>query len=136
MMNFRNTAVFIGTAALVLVQPQVAVNLSPAEVAQTAKEITVLIQGPGPSGSGVIIQRKGDIYLVLTAAHVVNSTSPGEEAYVTTNDDILHDIDTRKIINLPGVDLAVMEFQSNNSYSIANIGNSGQAIQQGFFITE
>ena len=86
MRHYHNTAVFLTAAALVWVHPQIAMSLSHTEVAAIAKEITVLIESPAPSGSGVIIGRRGDTYLVLTAAHVVNSTHPGKEADVTTHD--------------------------------------------------
>ncbi len=152
MLEFGLPAVLMGTAAIVLIQPQIAVSLSPAEVATIAKEITVLIQVPGGSGSGVIVKKEGNTYLVLTAGHVVANINSGEEADLTTHDGQIHRINIGKISNLSGVDLSIVEFSSNGSYLSANIGNSdeagnlttvfvagfpysGQAIQQGFFIT-
>ena len=152
MIDFGLPAVFMGTAAIVLIQPQIAVSLSPAEVATIAQEITVLIQVPGASGSGVIVKKEGNTYFVLTAGHVVADINLGEEADLTTNDGQIHRINIGRIKNIPGVDLSIVEFTSNGSYFSANIGNSdeagnltkvfvagfpysGQAIQQGFFIT-
>ena len=152
MLKFGLPAVLMGTAAIVLIQPQIAVSLSPAEVATIAKEITVLIQVPGGSGSGVIVKKQGNTYFVLTASHVVADTNLGEEADLTTHDGQIHGINIDRIRNLPEVDLSIVEFTSNGSYFSANIGDSdeagnlttvfvagfpysGQAIQQGFFIT-
>ncbi len=152
MIKFGLPAVLMGTAAIVLIQPQIAVSLSPAEVATIAQEITVLIQVPGGSGSGVIVNSQGNTYFVLTAGHVVANINSGEKADLTTHDGQIHGINLGTISNLPGVDLSIVEFTSNGSYLSANIGNSdeagnltkvfvagfpysGQAIQQGFFIT-
>jgi S1-C subfamily serine protease len=59
-------------ATIALVQP-IAAAKSSAEIAKTAQEITVLITEPNNVGSGVILQQQGEIYTVLTAAHVVNN---------------------------------------------------------------
>ncbi len=151
MIEFGLPAVLMGTAAIISIQPQIAVSLSPAEVATIAEEITVFIQVPGGSGSGVIVNSQGNTYLVLTAGHVVANIKSGEEADLTTHDGQIHGINTDRISNLPGVDLSIVEFTSNGSYLSANIGNSdeagnlttvfvagfpysGQAIKQDFFI--
>jgi hypothetical protein len=49
----------------------VAATSSSGNVAQLAKAVTVLIQNNVGSGSGVLIQQKGNTYTVLTAAHVI-----------------------------------------------------------------
>jgi len=71
--------VLIGTAAIVILQSQtLAVALESVEVGRIAKSITVLIRGNGASlGSGVLIQKEGNTYTVLTARHVV----PGSAQY-------------------------------------------------------
>jgi hypothetical protein len=45
--------------------------LTPQQVQQTAKNITVRITAENSGGSGVIIAKKGDAYLILPNAHVV-----------------------------------------------------------------
>jgi hypothetical protein len=73
-------------ATIALVQP-IASAKTPIEIGETAKAITVLITEPGNVGSGVILQRQGDIYAVLTAAHVVKNnvnykiTTPDDRSY-------------------------------------------------------
>ena len=71
-MNFfsRHLPPVLMGAAVVMVQPQLAVALSPTQISDIAKEFTVLITGEG-IGSGVIFERKGDTYFVITNQHVV-----------------------------------------------------------------
>lgn len=61
-------------AAIVVVQPQVAIALTAAEVNAIAKQITVRIDGTN-TGTGVIINRQGNTYTVLTSEHVVRLKS-------------------------------------------------------------
>jgi len=140
-------------ASTAIAQPQIATSLSPVEIGKIAKDITVSILGPGNPGSGVLIAREGNRYFVLTAAHVVKNINPGEEVDVVTSDGAEHFINTRTIQWLPGIDLAIVEFRSERSYPLAQIGDSdtaieltevfvagfpiaGQAIQRNFFITD
>ncbi|WP_310485539.1 tetratricopeptide repeat-containing serine protease family protein [Chamaesiphon sp. VAR_48_metabat_403] len=112
----------IGVGATVaLVQPAVA--KTPVEIAKTARAITVLITEPDSVGSGVMLQRQGDIYTVLTAAHVVKNK--GKVVYkITTPDDLKYDIISSSIRSAPGsIDLAVVKFKSTTSYPIAKLGN-------------
>ncbi|BAT51540.1 Tetratricopeptide TPR_2 repeat protein [Nostoc sp. NIES-3756] len=118
---YQITPAIIG-ATVALVQTQVAVALSASEVNNVAKQITVLIQSKKPRyGSGVIIKKDGNTYTVLTAAHVVE---------VKDNYEIILPNGRRYAINyssvkqLPGVDLAVVQFSSNQKYNVAKIGNS------------
>jgi hypothetical protein len=74
-MNFTRglPAALIGAAAtIVLVQPQIAQALKPSEISARAKEITVRIDGP-KNGSGVIFERTGNTYSLLTNKHVVET---------------------------------------------------------------
>ena len=98
-------------------------NLSKAQIAEIAEKITVLIQTPGGSGSGVLITKEGDSYRVLTAWHVVESIKAGEEADITTPDGKTHRLDNRSIQRLPQVDMAVVSFRSGANYTLAKLGN-------------
>ncbi|AFY56542.1 trypsin-like serine protease with C-terminal PDZ domain [Rivularia sp. PCC 7116] len=110
----------IGTSTT-LIQPQSATAQSSPQVAKIAKEITVLINSDNSSGSGVIINKLGNNYTVLTAAHVVGRQDKYE---IITNDNQRHAISSVK--KLPNVDLAVVNFtnNNNNNYTSAKIGNS------------
>lgn len=102
-----------------LVQPY-AVAQSSAEVAKMAKGITVLIDNENSPGSGVIIDRRGTTYTVLTAAHVVRGTS---DYNIVTSDGQRHNLNKGNIQRLKGVDLAVVKFNSSQNYATAKIGN-------------
>ena len=124
-------AVSIGTATVaVLVQPQFAVALTPEEVNKIAYEITVRIDGPGGeqnNGSGTIVSRQGDVYTVLTAAHV--TSAPGQYA-IQTSDGKQHAIASGNIIEpLPGVDLAQLQFTSEQNYRVAERGDSDRVAE-------
>jgi len=98
-------------------------NLSKAQIAAIAEKITVLIQTPGGSGSGVLVAKEGDSYRVLTAWHVVESIKAGEEADITTPDGKTHRLDNSSIQRLPQVDMAVVSFRSGENYTLAKLGN-------------
>ncbi|MGI2905731.1 tetratricopeptide repeat protein [Tolypothrix sp. VBCCA 56010] len=122
-MNFysRLAPALIGVS-IAFVQMQVAVALSPTEVNKIAKEITVLIQSKKPRyGSGVIIKKEGNIYTVLTAGHVVGVADNYE---IVTPDNRRYAVNYNTMKVLPGVDLAVVQFSSNQNYTMAKMGNS------------
>jgi WD40 repeat protein len=110
------SAILLGTA-IVMVQVQVASALTPAEVAQ---QITVRIDGAN-TGSGVIIERQGSNYTVVTNWHVVQEKG---NYTVYTQDGKQHTIS--QIKRLPNVDLAVFQFTSNQNYQVAQKGDSDQ----------
>lgn len=90
-------------------------------------------------GSGVIVARKGRIYYVLTALHVVRTRNV---VYgIRTNDGNVHsvdDVDTRDNIipfgteseTIPvailGFDLAIIKFESSRTYSVVTVGDSSE----------
>jgi serine protease Do len=98
-------------------------SLTAQEVSQVAKEMTVVING-AKLGSGVIIQRQGNTYRVLTNAHVVDSRG---NYVLQTVDNQKYSINSQSIQPLSGLDLAVIEFNSNQQYKVASVGNSDNA---------
>ncbi len=131
-MNFTRglPAALIGAAAtIVLVQPQMAQALEPSEISARAKEITVRIDGPKArtglipnTGSGVIFERTGNTYSVLTNWHVVETKG---EYHVTAPDGKKYTVPYSQVKYLrDDVDLAVLQFTSNQSYRTAELGNS------------
>jgi tetratricopeptide (TPR) repeat protein len=93
---------------------------------KTASQITVLIGGQNP-GSGVIFAKTGNTYYVLTAKHVV--ATPDEYEIIDANKQ-RYPIDYSKVKKLANVDLAVVQFTSNQAYAVARLGNS-QKVQEG-----
>lgn len=120
------TPIVLGVAAIVATPLQSAQALNATEVGTIAEAVTVRIDGQNP-GSGVIIKRQGNVYTVLTAAHVV-ATEDGYD--VVTPDDQLHELDYSKVKKLPNVDLALVEFTSPKTYKVADIGDS-KAVKAG-----
>ncbi|QLE56225.1 serine/threonine protein kinase [Nostoc sp. TCL26-01] len=113
-------AILLGTA-IVIVQPT-ATALTPSEIATIAQQITVRIDGAN-TGSGVIIELQGNVYTVVTNWHVVQL----EGNYtVQTPDGQRYTFNHSQVKRLPGVDLAVFQFTSNQNYRLAEKGNSDQ----------
>jgi tetratricopeptide (TPR) repeat protein len=125
MMKFQAglSAVLVGVT-ITIVQPQIAQALSSTEVAKVAKSITVLIKASDSNGSGVIIKRVGNTYTVLTAGHVVAR----QDTYkIIPSDGKEYALNYSTVKKLPGVDLALVQFTSDQSYGVAVIGNSKQS---------
>jgi S1-C subfamily serine protease len=89
-------------------------------VNRIAKDITVRITSGTNGGSGVLIAKKGNTYLVLTNAHVTRRTTqfeiqaPDGQKYTAKPIDGGFD---RKY------DLALLEFTSSKQYQLANLAN-------------
>jgi tetratricopeptide (TPR) repeat protein/S1-C subfamily serine protease len=87
---------------------------------ELAAKITVKIQVGDGGGSGVLIGKKGDTYLVLTNAHVVQEKSGVKvqtfdgQGYVARR---VLDIQVEKF------DLALLEFSSSRAYQLASFSN-------------
>jgi len=101
-------------------------TLTPKTIALTAQEInrisqpiTVLIEGLNP-GSGVIIAKNDQTYYVLTANHVVKTP---DEYTIITVDGEQYPIDYNQVIKLPGIDLAILSFNSDKNYAIAHLAD-------------
>jgi tetratricopeptide (TPR) repeat protein/V8-like Glu-specific endopeptidase len=120
--------IFSVTAALCGVLPASAQQLTGQQVAKIAKKCTVRIESASSPGSGVIIGKKDDTYLVLTAAHVLRDRS--EKYQVTLPDGSSRSINNIKIF--PGqVDLAVGEFSSAQNYPISKMAKDSNEVGEG-----
>ncbi len=114
-------------AILAQPQPEQTEPLTTATAQQVAAKVTVRIQVGQSGGSGVVIGKKANTYLVLTNAHVVR-----EQAGITikTPDGQTHKAERVKNTQVGNFDLALLEFSSSRAYQLAefkNFGNSGQA---------
>ncbi|MEY2830971.1 MAG: hypothetical protein RLZZ574_229, partial [Cyanobacteriota bacterium] len=84
-----------------------------------AKQFTVRIDYPDGNGSGIIVAKNGETYYVLTAKHVVEQQ---EEYQIVTPDEKEHQVEPNNIIKtLKGSDLAVLKFQSGETYQLATL---------------
>ena len=99
---------------------QLTQTLSPEEINLRAKQIIVRIDGASV-GSGSLIEHSDNVYTVLTNWHVIKNQG---EYVVRTIDGRKHQVDPTSIKQLPGLDLAIFKFTSNQNYQIAELGNS------------
>ncbi|BAZ46137.1 peptidase S1 and S6 chymotrypsin/Hap [Chondrocystis sp. NIES-4102] len=98
-------------------------NLS-SQISNIAINISVKVLDQDFLGSGLIIKHQGDRYIVVTNQHVLRA---GEAPYqVQTSDGKIHSAKVlpNKLKKKDNYDLALLEFQANNTYSTAKIGKS------------
>ncbi|PSB58892.1 serine protease [Chamaesiphon polymorphus] len=112
-------------APLVIILPAAAI--APTEVSRIAKSVTVAIKTPDERGSGAIIDRNGNTYTVLTAAHVVKKT--GSQYTIELSDGQTYPVSARQISPTGNIDLAIVKFQSDRTYPVVKIGNSNDAVE-------
>jgi tetratricopeptide (TPR) repeat protein/V8-like Glu-specific endopeptidase len=129
------TAALIGTT-IALVQP-VAVAKSFSEVEVIAKAVTVEIKlkNKGSNGSGVIFQKNGDLYTLVTNRHVICGASdcgsiPAGEVFILDLPNGQKYQVLNGAIKLLGssdniVDLAIIQFRSNRNYAVAKVAPPG-----------
>ncbi len=133
--NAPLTALFgtAATVALVVSYQGSAAALTGRQVNDVARDVTILIRGEnGSHGSGVIISKGSNSYYVLTAAHVVKATTSYK---LIAPDQTTYQIDSKKIVNIPGVDLAVVEFATDKTYSVAKLGTASTSQGQDVFVS-
>ncbi|MGJ0607982.1 trypsin-like peptidase domain-containing protein [Cylindrospermopsis raciborskii] len=118
---------------VVLTSPQtLAQNIK--SIQNLAKKATVQINtDANPGGSGVIIQKQGETYTVLTANHVVCENLGTTEIRcrtdfnytIRTYDGREHTIKHRQSLQktVSDPDLAIVTFESQQDYEVAPIGN-------------
>lgn len=88
--NYLPAALISATLMIPMVVTSVATALSSQEVGEIAETITVLIQTPFVSGSGIIVGRQGNTYRIITNEHVIRDVTPGVEVDVITYDQERH----------------------------------------------
>ena len=86
------------------------------DIYQHSQLLTVRVVKADSAGSGVIVNRQGNIYSVLTNWHVVDSSNP----LILTADDQEHPL-SQPPQQLEDVDLALLQFVSEGEYPVATI---------------
>jgi tetratricopeptide (TPR) repeat protein/S1-C subfamily serine protease len=112
-------------------QPEETEPLTTTTAQQLATKVTVSIQVGQSGGSGVIIGKKANTYLVLTNAHVVRAQSG---ISIKTPDGQTHTAQKVKNTQVGNFDLALLEFSSPRAYQLAgfkNFGNKSAALNEG-----
>lgn len=103
-----------------ILRPASLLAASGKELNDTARQITVLIQGANP-GSGLIVTRDGDRYFVLTRKQVVRA---GDRYQIITADKTSHLPEYQQVKVIPALQLAVLSFRSRANYGVAHLANS------------
>jgi hypothetical protein len=97
-------------------------RLSTEQLQQLAQSITVKIfSGDRNNGSGILIQRQGQEYSVVTNEHVLTLGTPYR---IQTPDGRFHEATVARGFNFNGQDLAVLQFSANADYAVASLGNA------------
>lgn len=92
------------------------------KVKQIATEITIQIKTETKhQGSGAIVAKSGNQYYVLTAKHVVNRI---DTYSVVTPDGKSYAVENDRVRKFAGVDLAMLEFTSEENYPVATLANA------------
>ena len=118
----QGLGVILGTTTLALVQYQPVSALTPVQVNDIAKPITVMIGGLDGKGSGVIVAKNGNTYTVLTANHVVKKAGYGIYELIT-HDGQKYPMENKAQI-VGKLDLALVRFTSSQNYPLAKIADS------------
>jgi len=119
------------STSVVVVQSQRAVASIPDPVREIAEKVTVRIDGAG-KGTGIIIDRAGNTYTVLTCWHVVgkpNTHTLNQGTYMLrTGDGKTYTVEGSAVTKVADIDLAELKFTSNENYTPVEIGNSSKLI--------
>ncbi len=99
-------------------------QLSPSQLSEKARSITVKVLAGRAWGSGILIQKQGQLYTVLTNAHVLRL---GDSYRIETPEGEIYSgtpVFSKGNTLFNGNDLALLQFRSANNYNIATLGNS------------
>jgi Trypsin-like peptidase domain/Tetratricopeptide repeat len=114
-------------------QPQLPAHLSrlyqrkpytPEDLADYATMFTVeiLAKNSKKAGSGILLEKQGDVYTVLTAGHVLNAET--SFTIKTADGKVYRAVASSVKLAKHGVDLGLLKFQSSNKYELVGIGSS------------
>ena len=81
LLNINITNIVSITTTNALITPKITLGSTESEINKIAAAITVRIDGQNSSGSGVIVEKQGDTYYVLTNWHVVNKVGWDQSFY-------------------------------------------------------
>lgn len=145
--NFYKLSTVLLSIAVLVVSPQIAKASTTEQIEKIAENITVLIPSEEEgangkiisNGSGSIIAKKGRVYTVLTASHVICKDARDackfyhDQLKIITWDGKQYPLDYNTIKKLPGVDLALVQFQSDQNYQLATLADYQVADEQFIF---
>lgn len=103
------------------------------EIKSYAEQITVKVVSGENSGSGILIARQGNIYRVITNAHVLLFGKQTQSYQIQTPDGQIYPAKIANQYNFQKYDLGVLEFESEAEYEIVMLSslpfpNIGEAV--------
>ena len=96
-----------------------------ANISETACQVTVRIYTPTVAGSGVIVGREEDRYIVVTNRHVVGDDCGEDNCKILTAEGLFYPAKLLSFAGLEPLDVAMVEFGSSSSYPVAKLGSYG-----------
>jgi tetratricopeptide (TPR) repeat protein/S1-C subfamily serine protease len=97
-------------------------QLSQDQLRQVAESITVRIAAKHENaGSGILVGKQGQVYQVVTNAHVLTSGAPYA---VKMPDGRVYPAERVKTVDFGRNDLGLLQFQSEVDYAVASLGRS------------
>ncbi|NJO29870.1 MAG: tetratricopeptide repeat protein [Richelia sp. SL_2_1] len=94
-------------------------ELSEKQLQSLASKITVKVTGDNNGGSGTLLAKQGNSYLVLTNAHVVRGVN---SISLKTADGKTYPAEIVKQTNFEKSDLALLKFKSSSNYCVVEVG--------------
>jgi tetratricopeptide (TPR) repeat protein/S1-C subfamily serine protease len=126
------TVALVGTTVCLVEQVATAKSASEVEAIARSVAVEIKLQKDGSVGSGVIINKKGDLYTLVTNGHVVCGDQPcselptGESYSLGLVDGQKYQATTSSVKLLgDGLDLAIIQFRSNRNYAVAKVSLPG-----------
>lgn len=99
------------------------------EIVKQATAITVKIKVAKTYGSGILINKKNQNYIVVTNRHIINR---GKKYYIQAPDGCSY---KGKLISISqNNDLAILEFVSEHNYTTATLNNSSLQLEETLFV--
>lgn len=115
-------------------------QLSIKQLQQVAESVTVKILSKDFLGSGTLLKKQGQVYTVVSNAHVLRAANPPYQ--IKTPDERIYPVKIIKSVKFNGNDLGLLQFTSNDvSYTVAKLGDSsnltvGDKVVVGGFISK
>lgn len=97
---------------------------------QKAALITVKVLSGQTSGSGIIIQKQGNIYTVVTNHHVLIFGNSNQSYKIQTPDHKIHEAQISNRINFNNYDLGLLQFNSSENYQVASLSRLSKIVPE------
>ena len=119
------SAPLVSVLASNTLQQQASSQLSIEQLQNLAKSLTVKVLSQEVLGSGILLQKQGEVYTIVTNAHVLRG---GEPPYkIETPEGKIYPAVVVKTAKFEGQDLSLLQFRARANYAVAKIGQTPKA---------